>query len=244
MVIPESDDYIIHPRKTKNEKSIPENGLLLVNPTEAQPRIKALVAANGRSQFLFNSSLSISQNSDYFLAGPAIGAPIATMAAEKLFALGAKKLILCGWCGALDRSLHIGDIVIPDSGFSGEGTSKYYVDSPAVTPSQSLSNRLVSSFEADGHGVSRGRIWSTDAIYREHRDELARLRKSKKISAVDMEFTALCSVASVRKVQFAAVLIVSDEIWGKSWRPGFSNKKFQSVKDSTFDYVEKLVKNL
>jgi purine-nucleoside phosphorylase len=40
-----------------------------------------------------------------------------------------------------------------------------------------------------------------------------------------MEFSALCAVARFRKIQFAAVLTVSDELWGESWRPGF-NKQF------------------
>ncbi len=79
----------------------------------------------------------------------------------------------------------------------------------------------------DGIDVRSGCVWSTDAIYREKRSYLDMLHKENRVAAVDMEFSALCSVAAFREVEFAAILVVSDEIWGKSWRPGFSNKEFK-----------------
>ncbi len=61
---------------------------------------------------------------------------------------------------------------------------------------------------------------------------LKKLCLEKGVGAVDMEFSALCAVAKFRKIQFAAVLIVSDELWGDSWRPGFSKQFFIEQKQA------------
>ncbi len=239
----EENDIVIQPRKGKNEKAIPENGLLLVNPTEAHPRIDKKISAGAESRFLFNSKLCVADGSAYFMAGPAIGSPMAAMSLEKLIVLGAKRIILCGWCGAIDSSLKVGDIIIPDSGLIGEGTSAYYNDSARSYPSSVFSSQLVDLLTAGEHAVSRGCVWSTDGVYRENRKYLKELSAKERVVAVDMEYSALCSVAGFRGIDFSAVLIVSDEIWGESWRPGFSSKHFHKVKDAVLLMLQKNVSN-
>ena len=44
---------------------------------------------------------------------------MAVMALEKLIALGAKNIIVCGWCGSLSQKLKIGDILLPDATGAG-----------------------------------------------------------------------------------------------------------------------------
>lgn len=237
-------DIIIHPRKGKNEQSIPEKGLLLVNPTEAYPRIKKELAAAAESRFLFNAKLCVHKDPSYFLAGPAIGAPMAAMTLEKLIVLGAGQIILCGWCGAVERSYKVGDIVVPTSAVAGEGTSQYYLGDSQPAPSQDLSDRVGELFTSHEMEVKGGCVWSTDAVYRESRSRLAELATDQQVVAVDMEFSALCSVATFRGVEFAAVLVVSDEICGDSWRPGFSSTKFHKAKESVYTVLQKNMDNL
>ncbi|HBG21288.1 MAG TPA: hypothetical protein DDY32_18980, partial [Desulfobulbaceae bacterium] len=66
---------LIHPRKGKKERLLPGIGLLLVNPSEASSCHRRLQNDSGESRFLFNSQLTVARNANYFLAGPAIGAP-------------------------------------------------------------------------------------------------------------------------------------------------------------------------
>lgn len=238
------EDIVIHPRMGKSEKAIPENGLLLVNPTEAYPRIDKEISAGGESRFLFNSRLCVTGDFSCFFAGPAIGAPMAAMTLEKLIVMGARRIILCGWCGAIDRSLRVGDIVVPASALSGEGTSAYYTDSTRIEPSRELSRQLAALFSGQDFSLSQGTVWSTDAVYRESRTMLRSLSQEKEVVAVDMEFSALCSVASFRQVELAAVLVVSDEIWGDSWRPGFSKELFHRNKDHIFRILRQNVGKL
>jgi hypothetical protein len=42
-----------------------------------------------------------------------------------------------------------------------------------------------------------------------------------------MEFAALCTVATFRDVELAAMLLVSDELWRQPWQQGYTHKKFK-----------------
>lgn len=237
MAIEQEDDIIIHPRKGKNEKKLPQNGLLLANPTEAKGVIGTVKQDGGYSRYLFNSSLVLDPEKQFFIAGPAIGAPMAVMTMEKLIALGARRLILVGWCGAVSETLHIGDILVPSSSLSGEGTSQYYpLDSPAG-PHSSFLLKVSDLFEQKGMAVKNGCVWSTDAIFRENRSDLSQLNRENGVVAIDMEFSALCSAACFRNIEFCAVLIVSDELYRDSWHPGFSNTRFLENKQAAMDIL-------
>jgi purine-nucleoside phosphorylase len=73
----------------------------------------------------------------------------------------------------------------------------------------------------------QGSIWTTDAVYRETRDKIAKYA-SQGIVAVDMEYAALKAVAGFRHVKFAAVMLVSDELYHQEWSPRFVQKSFRS----------------
>lgn len=228
------EHMVIHPRKNKNEQPIPENGLLLVNPSEASQCLREVRQKGGRNRFLFNSELVVAENPPFFVAGPAIGAPMAALTVEKLIALGAKKVILFGWCGAISQALQVGDVVVPEKAASGEGTSAYYtVDTDTVLgPDARLSRKIAKLFTDNDLAVRRDCVWSTDALYREDKRVLQQLHRDKQVGAVDMEFSALCAVAAYRGIEFAAVLTVSDELWGSSWRPGFGRQLFLERKQA------------
>ncbi len=231
------NNILIQPRRNKNEKILPKTGILVVNPSEAVRCHQALRKEGGEGRPLFNSDLTLSSGKQYFVAGPAIGSPMAAMSMEKLIALGAKRIILFGWCGALSDTLKIGDTLLPDAMKSGEGTSCYYPLPLPAKPSAYLRKCLEDSFSDAGTLVKKGRVWSTDAVYREHRHMLQELAEKDGVIAIDMEFSALCSVASFRNIQFAAVLIVSDELWGESWKPGFNSDLFHLSKKKALDIV-------
>ncbi len=223
----EETEILIHPRRGKKERVIPETGLLLVNPAEAEKAHLFVRNDGGESRFLFNSNLSVDDKKGFFVAGPSIGAPMAVMTMEKLIALGAKRIILFGWCGAIVEKMAVGDVILPDGAVAGEGTSQYYAKSAGISPSQKLQSELAHFFADNDFPTKTGKIWSTDAIYRESRRKLLSLKDEKNIVGVDMEFSALCSVAQFRKTEFAAVLVVSDELYHARWKPGFAATSFK-----------------
>jgi len=230
-------NILIYPKRGKNEKQLPAVGVLLVNPSEASRCHRQLRQSAGEARPLFNSDLTVAREKTFFVAGPAIGSPMAALSMEKLIALGAKRIVLFGWCGALADTLRVGDVVLPSEARSGEGTSRYYPLQGVAAPSMKLRSHLERAYSEANLKVVGGCVWSTDAVYREERQMLQELHEQQGVSAVDMEFSALCAVALFRNIDFAAVLIVSDELWGKTWRPGFSSEKFLTMKARALDVL-------
>ncbi|MCI5135903.1 MAG: phosphorylase [Candidatus Electrothrix sp. AW2] len=226
-----SQDCVINPERGRGEPVLPEIGILAVNPSEAPVLAAYAKETQMQRAFLFHSNLYYSKQ--LFLAGPAVGAPMAVMCLEKLIALGAKKIILYGWCGSLQRELRALDVFLPTEAISEEGTSRHYqkdmqqtLQSTAPSPSAQLHKHLSNLLRAEGISSQTGKIWTTDAPYRETRSKVVEYAEQG-ISAVDMEFSALCTVAAFRGVELAGAMLVSDEVWQQPWQPQFSQKEFK-----------------
>jgi len=164
---------------------------------------------------------------DLILAGPILGAPQAAMVLEHLSRRGVRTFLSLGWCGSLRPELVWGDIVLPVSALSEEGTSAHYPlqDGPAGADPE-LAGRLTENLNELGYKFRDGRVWSTDAPFRETRDK-AKKYAADGMLAVDMETSALMTVARFRGLAWAGLLVVSDELWGEKWRPGFESAELE-----------------
>lgn len=222
---------LINPVREKNEPLLPASGIIYINPGDIY-RISAILEnRNATSHFFFNSRLytvADDHSGAFFVAGPAIGAPMAVMALEKLIALGARKVLVYGWCGSLCKDIEIGTLLLPTWGIPGEGTSSYYPGRENPASSETLRMDLETYFTANGISYSSGPVWSTDGVYRETTDKLAEL-SAKQIMGVDMEFTALARVAEFRNIDLAAAFLVSDNLWGEKWVAGFHQEAFRKM---------------
>lgn len=150
-----------------------------------------------------------------------IGAPVAVMLLEQLIALGARRFLYLGFCGALEPTLAIGDLFIPQQAIREEGTSYHYLPA-GVEPlaAAAMTDLLKEEGERQGVQTRQGRLWTTDAPYRETAEKIAGFRAAG-VQAVDMEVAALLAVAAFRGCEVAALLVVSDECYHPTWRPGF-----------------------
>lgn len=150
-----------------------------------------------------------------------IGAPTAVMLLEQLIALGARRFLYLGFCGALAPALTIGDLFIPQQAIREEGTSYHYLPAGIEPPAAPAMTALLHAEAGrQGLGVKQGRLWTTDAPYRETAQKIAGFQAAG-VQAVDMEMAALLSVAVYRGCEVAALLVVSDECYHSTWRPGF-----------------------
>jgi uridine phosphorylase len=233
-------DALITPCRGKGEASLPGGPLLFfVNPGDAPAIVSEAKKRGAQKRFLFHSNLFVLPEGHAW-AGPALGAPAAVMALEKLIALGATKIIVYGWCGSLVQSLRAGDIFLPTGALSEEGTSAHYpLRAPAVAHPEMV-RRLAAGLAAGGHAVQHGVIWTTDAPYRE---TLQKVREygGRGIMAVDMEFAALCTVAAFRGVSLAAVMLVSDELFHAAWRPVYQHRQFTKKSMELFRELDRLL---
>lgn len=238
-------DVLIEPTRAKGEPLLPAAGLVLINPGEADYCTRLSNNQGDKRSFLFNSKLYCrpAEHPTSFWAGPMVGAPMAAMTLEKMIALGGKRFIVYGWCGGLQQSLTVGDLLIPTWAASEEGTSPHYPSEQPPAASPTLRQQLTDHFAATGVSTVSGPVWTTDAPYRETRQKVTSYAEQG-IVAVEMEFAALAAVAAFRGVELAAALLVSDELWRQQWTPGFQRKDFRQKNRAMVDSLLQLCQTL
>jgi len=165
------------------------------------------------------------------LMAPALGAPYAVMVLEKLIALGARMVLALGWCGSLQPHLAIGDLVLPTTTVSTEGTSRHYpLDGQPPDPDPGLARILQNLLETTDARCQEGSVWSTDGFYRET-VELVQHYQAQGVLGVDMEMAALFTLGRFRRVPVAGLLVVSDELATLHWNPAYRSERFRRARD-------------
>ncbi|NNL75321.1 MAG: nucleoside phosphorylase [Desulfobacterales bacterium] len=236
-----NNDAIINPIKSKNS---PDIGSVAVM-TSTRPDLFFLCDlfnyAKDDYYRLFTSRLYFdrSQPDGFSLTGPVVGAPYAVMLLETLIAWGARKIIYLGWCGAVAETVKIGDIILPTTAVIDEGTSAHYkaADNGHSAASSSMITTIRHALDQDHVVFHSGAVWSTDAVFRETRQRVETHQK-KGVLAVEMEVSALYTVAQFRQVELGAILVVSDELSSLIWRPGFRQKRFVQSRQTACKVVK------
>lgn len=221
-------ECLINPAQGRGEIGISGPVLLCITPGEAQALGRYARVQGWQRHFLYNSNRWSPPGTGGAICGPAVGAPMAVLTLEKLIALGGRRVVVFGSCGALAPDLAVGDILLPTWAESQEGTSCHYPLSIPPQAASGLHGELTDFLQGCGLQVENGGVWSTDAPYREQR-HMIRHYQAKGVSAVDMEFSALIQVAAFRQVELAAVMVVSDLLGGDEWQPGFTSQAFKSA---------------
>jgi len=157
------------------------------------------------------------------LAEFGVGAPATVMHMEELIAWGAKRFVILGMAGGLNEKLKPGDIVVCTKSIRDEGTSHHYVrNSKYAFPNKDLTEALFESISTDFRKSYQGPSWTIDAPYRETVKELIHYR-SEGVMTVEMEASAVFAVGQVRKVETAAVFVISDLLTEKAWKPSIQS---------------------
>ena len=175
------------------------------------------------------------------VGGFGIGAPAMGTAIEELIAMGVRRLIAVGTCGALRIGARPGDIILCTGAIRDEGFSHHYLPpAPLVKPSAFLTAKLRQQLVKSAVPFSKGHTWSIDAPYRETAKEVCHYRDSG-VATVEMEAAALFSVAKYRRVQAAAVFTISDTLANLVWEPQFRSVE---TKDGLDAIVEPAIRAL
>ncbi len=231
------DNAIINPFKGR---SAPDPGPLLV--LVSGPRDMTLLGERlrldpERSRPLLMSRLLVGPDGGFSLAGPAMGAPYAVLLMETLIAWGARQILFFGSCGAISPDLAVGDVLVPSGSIIDEGTSSHYTGKTAVShPAPGAVDPIRSALSQTGTAFAEPLVWTTDALYRETPGKVARFL-GRGAAAVEMELSALFTVARYREVQAAGVLVVSDLLTRRPWRPGFKNPRFREARRAVAEAI-------
>jgi uridine phosphorylase len=132
-----------------------------------------------------------------------MGGPSAAIVCEELIALGARRLIRIGTCGALDPAIALGTLLAAESVLPADGTSAALGADEPLAPDPGLLAGLV------GAGARPVTVASSDLFY-DPRERAATAWAERGAAAVEMEAATILQVAARRGVAAACVLGVSD----------------------------------
>lgn len=141
-----------------------------------------------------------------------IGCPSTAIAVEELAKIGAETLIRVGTTGGLQPEIDVGDIVIATAAVRAEGTTRNFVpiEFPAVADFNVVS-ALIQAAEKSKKKVHCGTVLTTDAFYSDNIEVLKSWSKSN-ILSIEMECSAIFTLASLKKLKAGAILAVDGNI--------------------------------
>jgi DeoD family purine-nucleoside phosphorylase len=144
-----------------------------------------------------------------------MGCPSTAIVVEELVGLGVRKLLRIGTCGALSPHLSLGEIVLALSAVPADGTTRQYLcgEPHAPTADWELLHGAVHAAKELGRELRVGPIASTDVFFEPDAD-LNRRWAARGVLAVEMESSAIYTIAALRGVHAATLLVVSDLIDG------------------------------
>jgi purine-nucleoside phosphorylase len=189
------------------------------NYVSEQGNIEVFPAKNASGRVFNNFLMYQHEQENILLVSPASGAGGASMSAadmELLIASGINKIVAFGTCGAINREINKNTIIIPNSAFREEGVSYHYLSpSDEVAQNDNSINIMKKLFSENSIPFLNGKVWTTDAVYRETAGKLQTMKNNGCV-AVDMELASLLAVAQFRSISFASFLITDDNIDGKN----------------------------
>lgn len=245
--MPDMENALVNPYTGPGTPSLGPVALLVATRTDLNHLYQKLPLADALQRPLLQSELfyNLPDIPHLSICGPVLGAPYSVMVLETLIAWGVKTALFAGWCGSITETARIGDIILPQAAISDEGTSRHYRPEPfqadAVSyPCPMVLQGLRHTLQDRQVTHHSGRIWTTDAIYRE---TPSRIRHYQLLGAlaVEMELSALQTVAAFRHIHLAGLLVVSDELFTMTWQPGFKRPTFkdgcQHICDALVSYA-------
>jgi uridine phosphorylase len=138
-----------------------------------------------------------------------MGGPSAAIVVEELIALGARRLVRIGTCGALTGDFELGELVTAERVLAADGTSRALGAGDVLSPDGDLTDALA------GAGARLVTAVTSDLFY----DERPPGRWTKAgAEVVEMEAASLLATAQRRGVRAAVLLAVSDILAGEPRR--------------------------
>ncbi len=129
-----------------------------------------------------------------------MGGPSAAIVLHELVALGAKRAIRVGTCGALNGNFALGELVVAGEAIAADGTSKALGAGERVAADPTLTQAL---------GGSARTVVSTDLFYEPDPQREHGWRAAGAV-AVEMEAATLFAAGDLLEIQVGCVLAVSD----------------------------------
>jgi 5'-methylthioadenosine phosphorylase len=143
-----------------------------------------------------------------------VGMPSTAITVEELIMLGARAIVRFGSCGALLKSMKIGDLIIATgAAYLGGGTLQAYVKEGSMTPVPSFDLTSLLVLNATKKRISHieGPVYSSDAFYAEDPNFVAKWSNLGYV-AVEMECATIFGLGMIRGIKTGSALLVSNNL--------------------------------
>ncbi|MCG1026987.1 purine-nucleoside phosphorylase [Virgibacillus halodenitrificans] len=147
--------------------------------------------------------------------GTGMGVPsISIYVNELIQSYDVKKLIRVGTCGAIQKDVKVRDVILAQGSTSDSQVNKMVFDHIDYAPLADfdLLKKAYDVGQEKGMNLRVGNVFTSDTFYRDNGKEINELLASYKVLAVEMETTALYTLAAKYDRQALSVLTVSDHI--------------------------------
>ena len=190
----------VHPTAPLAERVLlpgdPGRALALAQTLLAEPRMF------NHNRGLWGYSGTATDGDALTIQATGMGGPSAAIVLSELIALGARRAIRVGTCGALSGELALADLVIAEQCICTDGASRAISGEERVSPDALLTEALRRSAPA----AHCGTVLSVDLFYehgasREHPGDAL---------AIEMEAATLCALGAVERVPVGCLLTVTD----------------------------------
>lgn len=168
---------------------------------------------------------------------------------EEVLPLGitkCKRILFIGSVGALEKSINIGDLVVPLYSYNGVGVTRYLNDNMKddfeykYYPSQTMSDKIIRSVRNMGLGVHNCVNYSVDTIVAQfpHLSHIVDLG----CATLEMETSSLFKCCELMGIEASALFVVSDNTMkNKSLYGGRKEEDKMKKKKARDEYVPKVV---
>jgi uridine phosphorylase len=155
----------------------------------------------------FRSLAGMYRGTRVLVLSTGIGGCSMGIAVEELHNIGVEAMIRVGSCGALQREIGLGDLILASGAVRDDGASKAYVDAayPAV-PDTELLLLCMQSAKALGCKTHLGVVHSHESFYCDEAAADSNYWSAKNVLGEDMETAALYTIGRIRGVRTASVL--------------------------------------
>ncbi len=141
-----------------------------------------------------------------------IGGPYSVLIAEQLQAAGTQLIVGLTSAGRVAPDLPLPCLVVAASAIRDEGTSYHYLPpGREVTCPTPIVSHLERELKAGGQEVFSGKVWTTDAPYRETRAQLTKWAEER-VLAVEMQAASLFAFGAARQALVACVAMISNAV--------------------------------
>lgn len=147
--------------------------------------------------------------------GTGMGAPsISIYVNELIQSYDVRKLIRVGSCGALQKDVKVRDVILAQGATSDSQQNRMVfngIDYAPIADFTLLKNAYDSGMEK-GIDLRVGNVFTSDSFYRDNAEEVNALLARYRVLAVEMETSALYTLAAKYGRQALSILTVSDHI--------------------------------